>query len=458
MLRARSLANPTSMTIQDYYDQGVAALKQKDYETAFKNFQAVIDLDYRHTLAYFNKALILQHWGQFSSAVDSLNWAIRLAPDRSDYYLARAYLYKKLHQPNDAAEDYQHVIRLSVDAPNVRTETYNSCGVLYYEQGKFSEAIDAYRQALKNDPHYSLSYFNLGIVYGEQGNRPEALKNFQLAWEQLDAFPDNKLYAGIQLQKLGFTQELALPALLTEISQNPRKIESLCIIVIAAYALKQVDIARTHAEKLLLLMKNVVNKEIPVYLHQPLFTILVNAKLWPKHDNDTIKSVIATAEAMHSAILPAEDEKNHLLPTMMKIKNNALRQTILWQSLLSNTLLGTVFNLTAEPTKTSLSNSCVKQTLVLCLHDEMQEHGFLTNDTTKTALSQDRYLLKELQQHALAASFQEVLIPETPNMGLQLGATTFQAVYPRQEEIRADLLSKADKARLQHYFPTNADL
>ena len=62
----------------------------------------------------------------------------------------------------------------------INTATYwNSFGLAYYESGKYKDAIDAYKRAIKVDPDYTYAHLNLGVAYLKshmQKNAIETLK------------------------------------------------------------------------------------------------------------------------------------------------------------------------------------------------------------------------------------------------------------------------------------------
>ena len=60
---------------------------------------------------------------------------------------------------------------------------WNGLGVLHRQQGQFSEAEQAYLQAIELDPGYALAYYNLAVLYDLYMQRPE------LALAELSAIP-----------------------------------------------------------------------------------------------------------------------------------------------------------------------------------------------------------------------------------------------------------------------------
>ncbi len=62
----------------------------------------------------------------------------------------------------------------------INSATYwNSFGLAHYESGKYKDAIDAYKRAIKVDPDYTYAHLNLGVAYLKshmQKNAIEALR------------------------------------------------------------------------------------------------------------------------------------------------------------------------------------------------------------------------------------------------------------------------------------------
>jgi len=58
-------------------------------------------------------------------------------------------------------------------------ESYYNRGVELYDQGKYAEAIDAYKLALRKNPKDLFAKYNLAVVYQDQGKNDQALDLYQ---------------------------------------------------------------------------------------------------------------------------------------------------------------------------------------------------------------------------------------------------------------------------------------
>ncbi len=58
---------------------------------------------------------------------------------------------------------------------------WNNKGVVLSRLGKFTDAIEAYDQALKIDPNYSSAWNNKGVALSRMGKYSEAIKAYDQA-------------------------------------------------------------------------------------------------------------------------------------------------------------------------------------------------------------------------------------------------------------------------------------
>ena len=64
---------------------------------------------------------------------------------------------------------------------NRKVEEHFNLGNAYYESGKWKEAIESYKQAIRIDPDFAYAHNNLGLAYDELDKYEEAIESFKLA-------------------------------------------------------------------------------------------------------------------------------------------------------------------------------------------------------------------------------------------------------------------------------------
>ncbi len=84
---------------------------------------------------------------------------------------------------------------------------HNNLGVVLWDQGKGSEAIAHYQQALRFDPAYVQAYNNLGAAYKETGKIEEAIKQYEQALRFNPDFPEAQFNFGAALEAAGRNNE-----------------------------------------------------------------------------------------------------------------------------------------------------------------------------------------------------------------------------------------------------------
>lgn len=108
---------------------------------------------------YFDEGLELTDNSEL--AIINFNMAIKLNPNRPDFYLWRGIHYEALKQLDLAIDDYTTAIKLN---PN-DTSAYKYRAERYKEQGKLDLAINDYTAAIKLDPNNAELYLIRGSTY-----------------------------------------------------------------------------------------------------------------------------------------------------------------------------------------------------------------------------------------------------------------------------------------------------
>ena len=96
--------------------------------------------------------------------------------------------YGKLGRWQDAVEAYKQAIRIKPDF----AEAHCNLGVAYGELGRSQDAIESYKQAIRIKPDYAEAHYNLGVTYFMTGDKGSALEEYEIL-KTLDAEQANKL-------------------------------------------------------------------------------------------------------------------------------------------------------------------------------------------------------------------------------------------------------------------------
>jgi len=132
------------------------------------------DSDY--ALEAYNKALYFMDKEEYEKALPYLE--IEIKKDRSFLkawaYYQIGYCYGQLGNYNKAIEAFKQAIRIIPDY----TMAHYALGFAYTELGFYKDAIDAYKQAIRIDPDDTYVHYRLGLSYFKLGFYKEAIEAY----------------------------------------------------------------------------------------------------------------------------------------------------------------------------------------------------------------------------------------------------------------------------------------
>ena len=150
----------------------------------------------------------LSHLGEkrVSLGLASFQEAARLDPESALYHntLGIVYLHY-LSKPTEAQAEFQQAIELDP----TYAEAFTNLGVTLAQQGKWSEAVTAYRKAI-SIPIYSspeVAYANLGWAYVNLDKPKEAEEAYRTAVQLQPKFAQAYYFLGVVLERQGRKDE-----------------------------------------------------------------------------------------------------------------------------------------------------------------------------------------------------------------------------------------------------------
>ncbi|CAI5770495.1 repeat 13 isoform X2 [Podarcis lilfordi] len=163
------------------YGRGIAYGKKglhdiKNAELALFELSRVISLVPDQAEVFEQRAEILSPLGQMSEALADLTKAIQLKPS-ARLYRHRGTLYFISEDYSSAHEDFQNSLELNKNQPIAMLYK----GLTFFHRGLLKEAIESFKEALKQKADFIDAYKSLGQAYRELGNFEAATENFQKA-------------------------------------------------------------------------------------------------------------------------------------------------------------------------------------------------------------------------------------------------------------------------------------
>ncbi|XP_040824070.1 tetratricopeptide repeat protein 13 isoform X2 [Ochotona curzoniae] len=163
------------------YGRGIAYGKKglhdiKNAELALFELSRVITLEPDRPEVFEQRAEILSPLGRINEAVNDLTKAIQLQPS-ARLYRHRGTLYFISEDYATAHEDFQQSLELNRNQPIAMLYK----GLTFFHRGLLKEAIESFKEALKQKVDFIDAYKSLGQAYRELGNFEAATESFQKA-------------------------------------------------------------------------------------------------------------------------------------------------------------------------------------------------------------------------------------------------------------------------------------
>jgi tetratricopeptide (TPR) repeat protein len=144
--------------VTEWHKQAVTALNRRDYRLAHSLCLKLLAAQPEHADALFLLGAIAAEHGNFGKALELIDRALAIGPERADYHAQRGRCLLPLQRPRDAFEAAQRALAL---APSDAL-TLDTIGVVMTRTGAHAEALAPFRRAVERDPHKAPYHYNLG--------------------------------------------------------------------------------------------------------------------------------------------------------------------------------------------------------------------------------------------------------------------------------------------------------
>ncbi len=168
----------------DPMQQGVAAFRKGDYETAIAAFNVAIERNPRLVPAYNFRGNSYRMMNKFDLALADFNKAVQLAPAEAGGYYHRGLVYLARKEYQQAIEDFSATVK--------RNPTYapafSNRGVSYRYLGQIDKAFADFDESVRLAPKESTAYVVRGYSFSIKGEYAKAVADFNQA---IAVEPDN---------------------------------------------------------------------------------------------------------------------------------------------------------------------------------------------------------------------------------------------------------------------------
>jgi tetratricopeptide (TPR) repeat protein len=148
------------------------------YKNAQAEFDALISQAPDYLEARVARADLYERKGEWNNAIAEYEVILQsLAPKEPQYFAKKASLQLKVNNPKGAINDYERAIQLDLKNPLY----YFERGMVCVSQADFDKALLSFNSAIRLDPSFVRGYFQRAKAYLQLNRLPEAAADFEKA-------------------------------------------------------------------------------------------------------------------------------------------------------------------------------------------------------------------------------------------------------------------------------------
>lgn len=183
-----------------HYYRGLVYTLRNEYELALEEFQKVLSIgEYDNEI---NEVIIREKLVEIyiklnnnEEAQKELALLIQLEPENTDYYFKMGLLYYERGRYQQALGNFVKVLEIN---PNDLLGNFYT-GLLYYKNHQYQEAMAHFDKTLDLDPRFVRAYFYRGMVQYNLKQYTQAIKDFDSSIQDPDHKIETQTYKGLSL-------------------------------------------------------------------------------------------------------------------------------------------------------------------------------------------------------------------------------------------------------------------
>lgn len=166
------------------FEDGIAAGKANDYDTAITNFNHAAEINPNCADCHYNMAYMYSQKKDYDKAEAEYKKSIELKPDYADAYNGLANIYNMQRKFDLAAQASQKAGELNGGAGAAgaagggNADAMYNQGVILWNAGKIADAKKQFEQAVAANPSHAEAHYQLGMALVNEGNLNGAATEF----------------------------------------------------------------------------------------------------------------------------------------------------------------------------------------------------------------------------------------------------------------------------------------
>ena len=166
---------------------GIILVSQGQPERGLSELKQAIGLRPSYWVYHYDLGSAYYNLGRYREAVNSFQRVVELQPDSPWGHNVLGSAYHAMDDTKAAMVHYQKALGLG----NARA--HSNLGILFYDLGKFDDALPHFQESVRLEPNSPLKHHNLGDVFTRLGRNVEAIAAYkraaQLCRDQMEVSP-----------------------------------------------------------------------------------------------------------------------------------------------------------------------------------------------------------------------------------------------------------------------------
>jgi Flp pilus assembly protein TadD len=187
--------------VQPLLQRAADAINADQFDTARKLVDQALKQDGRNGFGWYLMGIVLERSGDFAGSITAYEQALTLIPEHVEIANDLGRLALRMGMKAQAEKLFRHYLTAHPDDQ----EALNNLACAIRDQRRFEEAIEALRPAIERNPGYSLLWNTMGTIVAEQGDFANARIFFEEALRLDPKFYRSRYNLGNAFLALGDT-------------------------------------------------------------------------------------------------------------------------------------------------------------------------------------------------------------------------------------------------------------
>ncbi|MBF0472693.1 MAG: tetratricopeptide repeat protein [Nitrospirae bacterium] len=191
-----------------HYQLGVSRFNEKNYPQAIEEIENVLEINPAHVQAHNMLGLIYLDLKYYDKAIIEFTTVITLNKDFIDGQINLGVTYMRMLQNDKAIEMFKSLIDNPLYASSQKAlNAYLNIGNIYYNQGKYDDAIKILKKSLLTTNNFYPAYYLISLCFNKTGKFGYAIEAFTTAIEYDPEFSGDIEKAKKEFSKKAFLLE-----------------------------------------------------------------------------------------------------------------------------------------------------------------------------------------------------------------------------------------------------------